>query len=245
MTTINTIEDLIRLLDENPQWVEALRARLLTRELIELPEKFATFAQESNQRFERMEQQLATFAQESNQRFEQKQQQFRQVEMQIAQMNQRLGRVEHHVSRTEVDLGYLRGAHARSSAFQIADIIARDMGLRRVRNVSNEELWEMTEAADVSDLTSGDLRSFRHADLVMETTDPKGQPRYVAAEISFTVNGRDTTRAIRNARLLTAFTGIAAAPVVIGVHRDDRVHDVIESRQVHWYHLSDDDLGVD
>ena len=32
MTTINTIEDLLRLLDENPEWVEALRARLLTRE---------------------------------------------------------------------------------------------------------------------------------------------------------------------------------------------------------------------
>ncbi len=38
MTTINTIEDLIRLLDENPEWAEALRARLLTRQLMELPE---------------------------------------------------------------------------------------------------------------------------------------------------------------------------------------------------------------
>ena len=41
MTTINTIEDLIQILDEHPRWLEALRARLLTRELIELPEKFA------------------------------------------------------------------------------------------------------------------------------------------------------------------------------------------------------------
>ena len=44
MTTINNIEDLIKLLDENPQWLEALRVRLLNRELIELPEKFAQFA---------------------------------------------------------------------------------------------------------------------------------------------------------------------------------------------------------
>lgn len=43
MATINTIEDLIQLLDDNPHWVEALRLRLLTRELIELPEKFARF----------------------------------------------------------------------------------------------------------------------------------------------------------------------------------------------------------
>ena len=50
MATINTIEDLIRLLDENPQWVEALRVRLLTRELIELPEKSARFKDVANHR---------------------------------------------------------------------------------------------------------------------------------------------------------------------------------------------------
>ena len=55
MTTINTIEDLIRLLDENPEWVEALRVRLLTRELIELPQTFAKFAAATNERLTRLE----------------------------------------------------------------------------------------------------------------------------------------------------------------------------------------------
>ena len=55
MTTINTIEDLIRVLDENPQWVDALRVRLLTRELIELPETFAKFAEVVNQRLTKLE----------------------------------------------------------------------------------------------------------------------------------------------------------------------------------------------
>ena len=40
MTTINTMEDLMRLLDGNPEWLEAVRARVLTRELLELPELF-------------------------------------------------------------------------------------------------------------------------------------------------------------------------------------------------------------
>ena len=56
MTTINTIEDLVRLLDEHPHWAEALRVRLLTRELIELPEKFAQFVEQTNQRFEEIDQ---------------------------------------------------------------------------------------------------------------------------------------------------------------------------------------------
>ena len=40
MTTINTMEDLMQLLDGNPEWLEAVRARVLTRELLELPELF-------------------------------------------------------------------------------------------------------------------------------------------------------------------------------------------------------------
>ena len=46
MATINTIEDLLRLLDENPEWLEALRARLLTRELLELPQTVANLTAE-------------------------------------------------------------------------------------------------------------------------------------------------------------------------------------------------------
>ena len=33
MTTVNTIEDLIRILDEHPEWNEALRSRMLSRDL--------------------------------------------------------------------------------------------------------------------------------------------------------------------------------------------------------------------
>ena len=36
-----TIEHLIQLLGDNSHWVEALRTRLLTRDLVELPESIA------------------------------------------------------------------------------------------------------------------------------------------------------------------------------------------------------------
>ena len=42
MTTINTIEDLARILREQPTWAEALRALLLTQELLDLPAQFNT-----------------------------------------------------------------------------------------------------------------------------------------------------------------------------------------------------------
>ena len=41
MAQINTFQDLLDLLDSDPEYLEALRVRLLTPELIELPAKFA------------------------------------------------------------------------------------------------------------------------------------------------------------------------------------------------------------
>ena len=41
MTTINDIADLARILRENPKWAEAIRSLVLSRELLELPERFA------------------------------------------------------------------------------------------------------------------------------------------------------------------------------------------------------------
>ena len=54
-TTIDTIEDLIRILDERPEWLEAMRSRLLTRELIEMPQRLAEFIEATNRRFEKVE----------------------------------------------------------------------------------------------------------------------------------------------------------------------------------------------
>ena len=55
MTTINTINDLMRLLDESPEWLEAVRSLILTRELLELPRQFAQFVETTNERFDQIE----------------------------------------------------------------------------------------------------------------------------------------------------------------------------------------------
>ena len=62
MTTINGIEDLARILRDNPDWADTIRSILLSQELLELPGRFAEFVrltQESNrlinERLERLE----------------------------------------------------------------------------------------------------------------------------------------------------------------------------------------------
>ena len=248
MTTINTIEDLVRLLDENPLWAEALRARLLTRELLELPERHASFVAETQAQFALIAQQFAVVNEkfeQIDQRFEQIDQRFEQIDQRFDLVDGRLDRLETEMSRVHVDLGYLKGSHARNVAVEDADLIALDMGFRRVRNLTRNDLVTMSNTVDSSGLRAGELRSFRRADLVIEAEDANGVSTYIAVEISFTVNGRDTARAVRNAELLTTFTGRQALAAVAGVRKDDRIQEALDSGQVAWYELDSSDLEAE
>ena len=51
MTTFNTIEELLEILDNNPQILSAVRSKILTDELIKLPHEFAEF-RESTEEFQ-------------------------------------------------------------------------------------------------------------------------------------------------------------------------------------------------
>lgn len=220
MATINTIEDLIQLLDDNPHWVEALRVRLLTRELIELPEKFAAFVEATSQRFDRIEERLD-------------------------RGDERMGRIEGRLDRLTDDVGILKGAHARRTTLREADMIAEDMGLTLVRVLTRDDLRALIPPQGTADVPASHLRSFRLADLVIEATNPDGEMSYVAVEISFTVNGRDVTRAVRNAGFLSRFTGTPARAGVSGARLDERIRDRLESEGVFWYELSPESLDVE
>ena len=276
MDTINTIDDFLQVLDENPKWVEALRARLLSRQLIELPEKFAQFIEATDkrfemleQRFENFEQRLDRFIEATDKRFEMLEQRFEMLEQRFEMLEQRLDRfieatdkrfenletrvqsIQDDVSilkdaqvqnatriqSIQNDLGMLKGAHARNAAIGEAPHIAQDMGFNWTTNLSQKNLWDLTKISDTSGIPTNELRSFHRADLIMEATGREGETCYIAVEISFTVNGRDTTRAVRNAGFLTKFTGKPAYAAVVGLRRDDRVQDSIESGQVFWYQL--------
>ena len=189
--TINTIEDLMRILDEHPQWLEAMRARLLTRELIEMPQRLAEFMAATERRFDNLER----------------------------------------------DIAPLRGAHASNVAIKQAALIADEMGLTLTRVLSTEDLVALTRSRDLSDVPRNELASFRRADLVMETTDAVGNPCYVPVEASYTVNGRDTGRAVRNAELLTRITGHPARAAVAGMRIDNRVQERVDAGEVHWYEV--------
>lgn len=147
--------------------------------------------------------------------------------------------------RNQVDLGYLTSIYARSNAIEDADEIAESMGLRRTRNLSRDDLMRLTDTADTSALTSGELRSFRRADLIIEATDRQCEGCYIAVEISFTANGRDVERAIRNARLLQDFTRRRSYPAIAGLRLDERTQPQVDAGEVFWHELDSSDLEAE
>lgn len=240
-TKIDTIEDLIRVLDDHPEWIEALRMRLLTRELLELPQRLAEFIEAANQRFDRVEGRLDRVEGRLD-----------RIEERVGNIEERVGNVENEtqglrssVKRLVDNVGNLKGAHAKSVAKEEADIIANSLGLRLTRLLTGQEVGELALGQDAADLPRNELLSFRRADIVMETADADGAPCYVAVEVSYTVNGRDTTRAVRNADMLTRFTGKPARAVVAGLQIDDRVRSDVESGAIFWHEMVEDAVQAD
>ena len=157
------------------------------------------------------------------------------TEQRFDRMDQRLGRVEARLDRVIDDLGPLKGAHAGNVAVKEASLIALDLGLRYRKSLTSMELVSLSDAVDTTDVAANELRSFHRADVIVEGADREGERCYVAVEASYTVNGRDTARAIRNAGLLSRFTGRRSYAVVAGLRRDDRIQDRVDAGEVLWY----------
>ena len=237
--TINTMQDLARVLDEHPEWVDALRVRLLTRELLDLPQKLADFVTAANKRFEAIETRLDRMEDDLT---ELKGGQARMQDGQ-ARMQDDLSLLKRGHARMQDDLSVLKGGHARNATERQAGLIAEDLGLEYVRTLTFDDIRNLVRSHDTTDIPVNDLRSFRLADLVVEAAQ-EGDACYVAVEISFTANGRDTKRALRNAGFLTRFTGRRAYAVVASVQVDDRIRDILDDGDVSWHRLDRKTLDV-
>ena len=212
MTTFTTVEELMQVLDANPHLLEGLRSRLLTRELLELPETIARLTD----RVEQVEEQLARFTD------------------QVAQLTER---IDSRFHRLADDLTWLKDVGAVTIADKRAMSISEDLGLEYEKQLTQREVRNLIRDHDTTDIAPGDLRSFRTADMIIETTDAAGQLHYIAVEVSFTADQRDIDRPIRNAGYLTRFTGKPSHAVVASVRTDRRIDDIIASGQIHWHQL--------
>ena len=151
---------------------------------------------------------------------------------------------KNEVNQLRVDFGPIKAAYVSDKAKSEGPFIAQDMGFDYARTLNPVDMFALTKGQDLSGISRGDIRSFHRADLVMQVTDPQGQESYIAVEMSYTADERDTTRAIRNAAYLARFTGRPARAAIAGLRRDRRIED-IDPSDVFWYELPDSIMEVE
>ena len=121
MATFNTVDELIQILDSDPQMLEALRSRLLTKELLELPQRFAEYTEASDRRFEALErgldelrEEVRKFVEATNLRFE--------------EVNRNLRAIHDITRRQQSDFRNFRGQFAENTAIKKAPSITGAVG---------------------------------------------------------------------------------------------------------------------
>lgn len=235
MTTIDSQEDFLRALAENPEWRAAVRAQILGEDVLQLPSKFDAFVERMDAFIEEQKQfnaMVAGFIEEQK-RFNASMESF--IESQ-KDLNEKLAR---NMDRIAHDIGQLRGWFARLNAADFAPVIAYEMGMRMVRTLERIELMNMAHDA-VRDGTPRDsLRSFVNADVIIEATQADATTCYIAVEASYTADHRDADRALRNADFLTRFTGIPARPCIVSVRNDRELSPDVLQGNIFWYPIPD------
>ena len=216
MVIINTEVDFLRALSEHPEWKAAVRAQILGEELLQLPVQFQVFVQQ--------------------------QQQFNdQMQGFVAEQREQNKRFEARMDRMEGDISVVKGGHARNRGIEAGPAIADDLGLEYVRTVSRAELVAVARQLTDADITTGDRRSFRDADLIIEAADGAATV-YVAIEVSYTADRRDSDRAERNARYLAQHMNLPAIAAVASVRNDSELQDLIDAGSIHWHQIAAHDL---
>ena len=242
MTTINSQEDFLRALAENPEWRAAVRAQILDDELRQLPPKFDAFVEKVDAFIEEQKQfnaEMKSFVAEQKQ-FNAEMRTFVN-EMKLFNAGQRdlNERLVRNLDRVTHDVGQLRGWFARLNAAEFAPVIAWEMGMTFVRSLSRGELSQMAQQAIRDGLSRDSLRSFINADVIIEATQADATTCYIAVEASYTADHRDADRALRNAGYMTQFTGLQAHPCIVSVRNDRELGPEILQGNVFWYPIPD------
>ena len=246
MVTINSIEDLARILREQPVWADTLRALLLSEDLLDLPARFDRFVQsqeETNRKQEETNRHLSEMLSELKEANEDTRQRLSRLEGQVTSLEGRFtgleGRftsLEGRFIRMEGRFGNFEGAQyegmVRTKAlarvhihlgFEAPYIALHQEGLADPSLVS-----AITHAVRENLVTSAESSDLFEADLIISDEDN----RHAVFEVSLTADDHDILRAKRRAETLETITGGAVTPVVITARIDDARYSRAESEGV-------------
>ncbi|MYC62579.1 MAG: hypothetical protein F4X16_07050 [Caldilineaceae bacterium SB0661_bin_34] len=249
-----TEQQFLERLDTSPKFRDEVRRRVLSAELIAMPENLA----ETSAQLAKLSKEFGVFANEQRTintelrtdvaelRTDVAELKEGQAELRtdVNELKEGQAEIKNTLKRIETDVGELKGNAAYWIALSRYDEILEDLNLECVRLLAREDLTKMVRGFGANKFEWGDRRSFYRADLVMEATEVQDPDttRYVAVEASYTGAHRDTSRAIRNAEMLKRCTGHEASAVVASVRNDRDIQPVINAGRVTWFQLNPADF---
>ncbi len=256
MTTVNDITDILRIIREQPEWADALRAALLSKDVLELPQRLAEYAQATNQRLGTLETDVADLKagqarleidvadlKSGQARLEidvadLKSGQAR-LEIDVADLKSGQARLEGGQSRLEGDVGNIKGAiYEQKVGNNIASIVGQHMGLRRVRVLKGYKTSDdmgfhnLVDSAEEEGLiTERERVEVGNSDIVIQGYNRQSMV-YVALEVSVTVGESDIDRAATRAEILSRATREESVPAVVGAYLDDSRQQLAQEKKV-------------
>ena len=224
-TPINNFQDILDALERNPALAKELRRHVLTDELLHVPAALLAFTEEQR-----------TFNNEQRKFNEAIVSQMADMRSETSRLTSRVTNVETKLTRMDGDFGTIKGYYARNAAAEDAADIAETMGVTLMRTLSRDDLRDMVRGHSMAMQTR---HSFQRADLVMETATPDGETRFIAVEISYTADQRDSDRAMRNASIISDVTGKTTMAAVASVRNTREVQALVDSEALYWHPLED------
>ncbi len=207
MTTINTSDDLIRIVRENPEFRDAMRRELLTRELLELPRRFAEYTKGNERRWEGNERRWEGNERrwEGNERrWEGNERRWEENERRWEENDQRWDDAYRRLDRIENDLGELKGISLEAKLYNrgISNIatLLKVRNSRRVRVAEQDDNsaafnQAIQKAEDESVLSEQEYNRLLATDMIVQCSRRgSAQAVYVAIEATYSIANRDITQ---------------------------------------------------
>ena len=215
MTSINTFQDILDAMDQNPALRDALRRHILTEELLQLPaavHQLRGDVEELKAGQARLE---TDMAQVKNDVAELKVGQAR-LETTVNRLETTVDRLETETSRMGGHVSHLAGTDYQTRTARLAPRRLRDLLGVQAAQVQDNIPNIISDATQKGAITSDEADALEHADTVLSGVNADGNPVYVLSEISITVQTHDINRAQHRSAILQKATGIPTIPVTLG-----------------------------
>lgn len=226
MTTINDITDLLRILNEQPEWADQVRAALLGQRYLELPDRVDDLTKAVEE--------LAATVREMSLAFDRRltrlEEDMVEVKADGTSLKAAVARIEDKLDRHDRTFSIL-GGHVdrlRGHDFEGVAVEPARRKLRDELSMSNLSVFSQNgkpnadrienlarDARIAGTIGDDDQAALTLADVTYEGTKD-GEQVFVLAEISITVGVDDVERAAHRASILLQATGVPALAAVIG-----------------------------